>query len=74
MLSSQGAGDQGLMFGFACKETKELMPLPIQIAQRLTEKLTELRKNGTLPWLRPDGKSQVSVDYENGKPTTIKKQ
>ena len=49
------------------------MPLPIQIAQRLTEKLTELRKNGTLPWLRPDGKSQVSVDYENGKPTTIKK-
>ncbi len=72
-VSSQGAGDQGLMFGFACKETKELMPLPIQIAQRLTEKLTELRKNGTLPWLRPDGKSQVSVDYENGKPTTIKK-
>ena len=72
-VSSQGAGDQGLMFGFACKETKELMPLPIQIAQRLTEKLTELRKNGTLPWLRPDGKSQVSVDYENGKPTIIKK-
>ncbi len=72
-VSSQGAGDQGLMFGFACKETKELMPLPIQIAQRLTEKLTELRKNGTLPWLRPDGKSQVSVDYENGKPTAIKK-
>ena len=72
-VSNQGAGDQGLMFGFACKETKELMPLPIQIAQRLTEKLTELRKNGTLPWLRPDGKSQVSVDYENGKPTTIKK-
>ena len=72
-VSSQGAGDQGVMCGFACKETKELMPLPIQIAQRLTEKLTELRKNGTLPWLRPDGKSQVSVDYENGKPTTIKK-
>ena len=72
-VSSQGAGDQGLMFGFACKETKELMPLPIQIAQRLTEKLTELRKNGTLPWLRPDGKSQVSVDYKNEKPTTIKK-
>ena len=72
-VSGQGAGDQGLMFGFACKETKELMPLPIQIAQRLTEKLTELRKNGTLPWLRPDGKSQVSVDYKNEKPTTIKK-
>jgi len=72
-LSNQGAGDQGLMFGFACNETKELMPLPIQIAQRLTEKLTELRKNGTLPWLRPDGKSQVSVDYENGKPISIQK-
>ena len=72
-LSNQGAGDQGLMFGFACNETKELMPLPIQIAQRLTEKLTELRKNDTLPWLRPDGKSQVSVDYENGKPISIQK-
>ena len=72
-ISDQGAGDQGLMFGFACNETKELMPLPIQIAHRLTEKLTQLRKNGTLPWLRPDGKSQVSVDYENGKPISIEK-
>ena len=67
----QGAGDQGLMFGFACKETPELMPLPIQMAHRLTEKLTELRKDGTLSWLRPDGKSQVSVKYVDGQPTSI---
>lgn len=69
----QGAGDQGLMFGFACTETKELMPMPIQVAHRLTEKLAEVRKNGTLAWLKPDGKSQVSVRYEDGKPVGIEK-
>ena len=72
-ISEQGAGDQGLMFGFACRETPELMPLPIQIAHRLTERLTQLRKDETLPWLRPDGKSQVSVSYENGNPVSIDK-
>jgi len=72
-ITEQGAGDQGLMFGFACKETPELMPVPIQIAHRLTERLTELRKNGTLPWLRPDGKSQVSVKYNNNQPISIDK-
>ena len=71
--SEQGAGDQGLMFGFACKETPELMPLPIQIAHRLTERLTILRKEGTLPWLRPDGKSQVSVKYDGTLPKSIEK-
>lgn len=67
----QGAGDQGLMFGFACDETPQLMPMPIYYAHRLVEKQSQLRKNGRLPWLRPDAKSQVSVRYVNGKPQHI---